>query len=270
MRKIYICILFLFTVLISGCNHKVQFEYSNLIDHESKEYLVNIFQTADLPLKNTTKFIDFVNEYNQTSYAKRLKSGFIFAYIGKPLYDYTNAIDCWTREHKESDTDINCRIAAFTLINSNIEMENENIEHINPSSSLLSELENKRVDWTYREKTKFLKIFNPIQINSDSNIVNSIKAKWRKEGITFSNQSQAKLICLCVQFSKDEDMKIAHTGIMFDRDDFLIFVEKTDPMMPFQMTKFKNRSELLIYLQGRLEEKPFRIIALENDSVITE
>ena len=77
-------------------------------------------------------------------------------------------------------------------------------------------------------------------------------------------------VCLCVQFSQNEEIKIAHTGIMFEKDDFGVFVEKTDPMLPFQMTKFKNKYDLYNYLVNRVNKKPVRITALANDEALIE
>lgn len=269
MKRIFSLSLIIFIIFLSGCTQKIKFEYSILLDDESKQQLFDIFQAANLPIQDITQFFDFIKEYNQTSYAQSLKPGFFSATVHKQLYDYNNAINDWTKEHKENDADINCRIAAYTLINSDISMESKTINSTQ-HAALLRELQNEKLVLTESEKIKFSKLFSPFQLNSSSSILSSIQEKWAKEGIGFLNQSQGKLICLCVQFLENEEIQIAHTGVLFDFNDFLIFVEKTDSMMPFQMSKFKRREDLFYYLQSRFDKKPFNVVALENDVLLVD
>ena len=42
-----------------------------------------------------------------------------------------------------------------------------------------------------------------------------------------------------------------HAGLMFEEEEGVIFFEKTDPILPFQLSRFASIDEMKSYLLGR-------------------
>ncbi len=72
---------------------------------------------------------------------------------------------------------------------------------------------------------------------------------------------------------EDKILFIGHSGILVEVKDGFLFIEKYGISLPYQVSKFKNKSQLKEYLMDRLDVnapsyKAAKPIIMENDKVM--
>jgi len=237
-----------------GCSSKINYTYTNLLDDDSKNEFIELLQNVNINQTTIYEYIGLIDSYNKTKYPQTLKTRYITTYIttdvNKKLYNYTEAINCWASDNAEL-TDINCRIAAFVLMKDYINFDISNkIE-----SDLLKEIHNDFYKLNETDAEKYIAVFNVLE--------------WDNISLKFVENSPVKLISVCVQFNETDKIVVAHSGVLLNYENGIFFIEKIDPMLPFQFSEFKNKNDLKLYLENRFE-KPFKLYILENDNLLVE
>ena len=249
-------------MLLSGCPSKINYSYTNILDDKSKSDFLALLQSVNVEQASIDEYIRLVDLYNATKYPKTLKPGYSTVNAGKKIYNYTIAIDCWTSGNAEME-DINCRIAAFVLMKSYINMPQSATN--NKNFYLQKEIQNDFYTLSDTDILKYNAVFTTPEMRNKINFILSIKENWDSMGLTFSVNSPIKLILVYAQFTERENFSVAHAGVLLEKDARIFFIEKTDPMLPFQVSEFTQKNELASYLENRFNEKPFRLYILEND-----
>lgn len=116
----------------------------------------------------------------------------------------------------------------------------------------------------------------PTTMSKDTNIhVQNLQNDWKARGIRFLDNESASLICVVFHESIDEQnnyLFIGHTGVLFEHDDKLYFVDKMAFQEPYQLTAFSDRTQLNCYLMEKYDTSfdqptaaPF---IMENDRLL--
>lgn len=270
MKKQIKQILFLILVVIVlctiGCTFKDKplYTYSNLIDEKSQDNLTTILRKVNIQSSHIEEFLEELKLYNKTPYPQSLTTGYHKSSLNELIYDYTKAIDTYTRKDKVY---INCRTASFILFRQNIHCDTEKLSMQN--SSIANELDVSLVSMSDEERLKYAAIFtNYSVVDNDSNTW--LKFVLRKRGISFEENLDVKLVTVHAQFKDNNSMQIAHVGILIHQDDKIVFIEKINPIMPFQLSVFENIENLSEYLINRFKETTSRIFVYENDMLISK
>ena len=98
-----------------------------------------------------------------------------------------------------------------------------------------------------------------------------------RHGIILAKNEKASLISVMFHESIDENdnyLFVGHTGILFESDKKLYFLEKIAFQEPYQLTRFNNRSELNDYLMKKYDvsydQPTVSPFIMENDQLLQE
>ncbi len=278
--KIKLMSLFVLVLLIlSGCNsnqEEVTFEYTNIVDVDSRKQVVSLLSQTGVHDDNINLFFDFVDEFYTVPYEGIADKGF----ASKPITQFT--YETFTIEEDEKhwkqlgfqdkDEDINCRVAAFTLMQEFINLRND---YIKPSSIIDESLLQQHHLLTFTQNTieKYALLFNDIQLEQDTNkidIAGDILQNWKSSGISFQNDTPIKLICLYLYDKNRNIIQVVHAATLVEMQDYYYIIEKYNPKEPYQFSKFKDTDEIITYLLQRFNQAKLNstIIIMKNDKCI--
>lgn len=306
MKKIiYICLL-LFIITLTGCsNEKVTASdtttnitkndistkeiesilYSNLVEKATQDEIAKRFVNADIPEEVVNTVMQWVNDYN--GYMGDLFDFTPdFQLMETDVIDYGNyypKMKKWTKNRDYGD--ILCRIAAFTLLKDKITVTNCLPEYKWSVSEddgwLVSDKETfdtyPLIDVSDNEKSTYFTLYNPINVNKDMNInelYNKVTQEWNKIGITFEKSSASIITVWSIyDYTGTTTVNIAHAGILINDSEGLLFFEKTNPLSPYQATKFNTKEQLKNYMlssmnQGSENDNIPVIFVMENNNLM--
>lgn len=82
----------------------------------------------------------------------------------------------------------------------------------------------------------------------EGTVEDTVLQAWQGNGAVFGGGSVHLVSLWSVE---DESVFNYHAGIMFEEDEGVLFFEKTDPILPFQLSRFASVDEMKAYLLGR-------------------
>jgi hypothetical protein len=113
----------------------------------------------------------------------------------------------------------------------------------------------------------------PLHMKSQLTLVETKTRKTNKYRTVYFNKAITEVLAYLVKNKRDEDyLFIGHTGVLFEGEDGLYFVEKLAFQEPYQVCKFKNRTELSDYLMTKYDlsyDQPTAApFIMENDQLM--
>lgn len=286
MKKI-IMVAVLSIALLTGCSTKdegssekpkdTKLTYSNLVDEKTQNEVNKILKENKIDEKEVDNFIKMVKNYNDImGELKTSKPGFTFINTQQVPYDDVTMAEKW-KDKGFDYMDLNCRLTSFMLFKDNIKSESKFKSDDIDLAIDLDTIKNNPLSKLSKEDTeKFTNLYAaiPVENSTDSNKhAEAIIKEWKNRKISFVENSTVSIINVFLHYPETNNVFVGHTGILIKAKDGLLFVEKYGSSMPYQVSKFQNKSELKTYLMDRLDvdksgsgtSKP---IIMENDNLM--
>lgn len=224
-------------LLLTSCG-RTSYQYNNLTSGEDIKEFIDIMVSAEVPDKDIEAVLEYIETYSDSEYSENaIINGWQQTTKDyQELYDYTDAINAYTSKEFE---DINCRQAAFIIYHSFFcasEPENQNLQR---ESLELPEFLNEEL---YNYEILFSRI--PM----GETVADTVLNFWRDNGAVFE---KASVHLVSIWGNSDGEVLNYHAGIMIEEEAGIVFFEKTDPIMPFQLSRFASLDELKAHLLSR-------------------
>lgn len=253
------------TILLCSCNNNTRtsftFEYSNIVDNETQEFVTNLLNQNGIDENDIDKFIACVNGF-YNDYENIVNNGWRTIELKNFGYDDTSAYKHW--DSKERDRlDINCRFITYWLIKDFITFNGgafakDNIKDI----SLL--LENTFITLSDEDIFKYAALYGDVEADNvdENSLSEAIILQRQKYGIEFNDNSEIKLLCLYTQSEAQNIAQIIHAAVVIRENDNYYLIEKYDPMYPYQISKFESKENLISYILNRCSAE--KTVGLQN------
>ena len=276
-------------LLMTGCtNNKTEtnetvestkLTYSNLVDEKTQNEIRDILIENKIDKKQANYFIKLVKNYNEKSHINKLetsKEGFTSINTQQVPYDELYLDQKWDI-NELNYMDFNCRLTAFSIFKDYIKSEDK---FTGDDTSLMFDMDainnNPMSEFSKEDVEKFTNLYSAIKVENTQDVnkhAEAIKKEWEKRKISFVDNKNISMINIYLHAPEDSEVFVGHVGILLQTKDGLLFIEKYAPSLPYQISKFKNKSELKTYLMDRLDNdtsgngssKP---IIMENNELI--
>lgn len=274
LRRIYTAFLVLLIVLPLAGYAAEKTVYTNLADKESRADVKKLLLSSGIGDKEAEAFLACVGRTADAFQSLEL-AGNEWRSLGAAGIDPYAFQDAWDKRFPDF-LGYNCRITSFTLLKNHIEVENRIQE---PSTLLafdIAALQNAPEKlFDEQETAAFQTLFADISAEktADSAVhIKQIQAYYQKQGISFSEGPR-----LVTVYLHDEDpgepgryyVFPGHAGVLIDSENGLYFVEKLAFQLPYQVTRFEDRAQLIAYLKAAYAsfqtDGLSEIILMEND-----
>ncbi|MGL4819093.1 MAG: DUF4300 family protein, partial [Bacilli bacterium] len=236
---------------------KPRLTYSNLSNAESLNDVTNDLLSAGLPQEQANIFqsqVTGTNEFLGDFHSFKPE----FTTIEQYGVEY-DEVDAWNKYNAlvVPYPDINCRIAVWTLMKDVI-----SVKPLSQSALDQFEYETQTIDqhpnagMSQGDKLNFFGFYAPIkskELKKDNEIEQVIQHEWANRNVTFAN-SKRSVINVFAYDAEEKGYAAQHAGVLVERDEDFLFVEKWNPSLPFQASIFKSRAELKAYLVDRFEK----------------
>ncbi len=271
--------------------------YSNLLEQSSQDELKESLLKAGITKSKVDHVIDWIINFNELE-KDNLTSGYQTMDDGYVSYNHHTAIGKAWKENNGDYEDLYCRIVAFYLMEDFISVENilpddemyltrpftyeDDGEVLTVYSGDKNVIDHSpMLKWSSRSQSAYYTLFNPIGIEEDFDVgqrAAAIIASWNKRKITFT-KGQVSLVTIWNELSSEanttKQIFAGHAGVLIDDKDSLLFFEKTNPLFPYQVTKFQTKEQLKDYLiatvvaENRLYgEETGIFFVMENNNLI--
>lgn len=245
--------------------------YTNLTKDETKNELKKTLSDKGLDDGDVNAFIKNLDEYNESADANELASDFT-KYNDEVAY--YNSMDKFS-ENNPDFLGVNCRITTFTLMKHSLDIAKE----LEDKSSVL-DFDKKAISdkklFNEDELKKFITYYAPINIKDEkAKYEDLIINEFNERGIKFKNED-VKVVSVYLNSNDEIDgniLFIGHTGLMYEDQGKVYFLEKLSFQEPYQLLKFSSKKDLYDYLMKKynqdMGENTHEAIITENDKVFT-
>lgn len=243
--------------------------YTNLTKDETKDELKKALSDKGLDDGDVNAFIKNLDEYNESADANELASDFT-KYNDEVAY--YNSMDKFS-ENNPDFLGVNCRITTFTLMKRSLDIAKE----LEDKSSVL-DFDKKAISdkklFNEDELKKFITYYAPINIKDEkAKYEDLIINEFNERGIKFKNDD-VKVVSVYLNSNDDIDgniLFVGHTGLMYENQGKVYFLEKLSFQEPYQLLKFNTKKDLYDYLMKKynqdMGENTHEAIITENDKV---
>ncbi len=100
-------------------------------------------------------------------------------------------------------------------------------------------------------------------ITSDEAISDAVQARLKSVDASFSDSVQL----VSLRGNNGNQIMHLHCGLLFQHSELIYFFEKTDPMLPFQLSLFPSTDMLKEYLLNRTDSFD-NLVVFINDTVL--
>ena len=236
-------------IFLCSCNNAektVSFEYSNMVDKETQDFVIELLNKHGVDFQDIDLFIECVNDF-YNNYKGIADNGWVKTDLIDFGYTAENAFEHWDSKDRNR-FDINCRVAAFILFKDFLSASNDSAINI-VDENLLNEISL----FTNQEIRKYSTVYGYIETNASkkNELINDIQSYRQHYGIEFDDDSPIKLLCLYTKSSGQSYAQIFHAAVMIEENDSLYLIEKYEPMYPYQISKFDSLDDLKSYILER-------------------
>lgn len=241
------------SLLLASCG-KTSYRYNNLTSDEDMQEFFEIMVSAKVPNSDVEAILEYIENYRNGEYSKKLpNNGWRQTTKNyQDLYDYTDAINDYTMQDFE---DVNCRQAAFIIYHSFFQASETEKLNLQQESQELPE-------YLKEEFYKYEILFSRIPMGET--VADTVLNFWQNSGVVFED---ASVHLISMWGAEDGEVINYHTGIMLTAEDGVLFFEKNDPLLPFQLSRFASVDEIKAHLLSRTGVKESTTIFLD-DTVI--
>ncbi len=259
--------------------------YSNIVDQETADLLYKEFDRVAIKPENEERFFTNVYYFIDSVGKDNLnQEGFKTIRPEENMeipYDFVKILERW-QEKNPYYIGNNCRMTSYDLLrdkiglNKRAKVDDENL--FMDLDAIESSVDSKTVEYDDDFIDGFKVFYGQVETEHTDNInthLENLKKEWKKREIEFKNMKDLSMINVVFHSDLDEQdiLFIGHSGVLIEREEGeLLFIEKVSFDTPYQVLKFKNRSQLNDYLMGKYDlsygqetAKPF---IMENDDLM--
>lgn len=263
--KSFLILLLFFLYSCSAPSHPIQ--YSNLASSKSTKQVRELLVQQKISTSHIDTYFSFVQDINSRS--------------ASPLQDDFTAMNNETISYNRfvfqpSDTlEVNSKIATFALLQDCFSTKQT---HFNDDSRLSDDI-------SYLENTLSLKketielyqaLFQSIPVKLNSTLgeqIKTIQNTMEQADLKYEREEHLFLIRIYLHSPLTQTRYVEHAGVLLEKYNDLVFLEKIGTYLPFQATKFSNRTQLIHYLLKReaitkQSDTALPPIILENNKVL--
>ena len=269
----------LITINTVACGSKTKTDnkilYSNIVSENVQKKLVAMMKDADIAEERREVLLKHINQFNAVVNPKSLINDFEEYSPDIANYDPYDMQDEWS-EKSPDFMGYNCRITAFSLFREFLEIPGDGEIR---DEMIIFDLQSLSEDASALINAKDEKTFSvfystvPTTLTKDTEVhIKALQNDWNKRGIKFLDNKKASLISVMFHEYIDENdsyLFVGHTGVLFDYNDKIYFLEKIAFQEPYQLTEFSSRSQLNNYLMGKydvdFEQPTASPFVMEND-----
>lgn len=202
-------------------------------------------------LLNTDVFQEWVLDFADTA-GKSAELGDFWSSPEKLSADTAKCMEGWEKHHAYSDS--NCRMTAFLLLDGLLSARQT--EETYTGTYLMFDLEAMDTVEKYESLRKNRALFTTVFGDKDVPLGKAPHAvytdAWNNYGLKVSSD-KVSLLCVVIRDPVVETVFVGHTGLLVNRGDSLLFVEKIAFEQPYQATSVRTIDELLGLLSKRPE-----------------
>lgn len=251
-----------------------QITYSNLVDSSAQKEIAELLEEHGVTKEQTDTLISWADDFNSRVTSSSLAENF------QTMQDAGVNYQGLIIQNKEADDGLiypeaNCRLTSYLLMKNLIQTNGKCTDN---DTFLMFDVE--AID-TYEpfhlseeERSRFISLFSWVPVNGADTVEahsELIQKAWQDREVKIEGEG-ISLITVYLHSPFDEVRFVGHTGVLLETEEGLLFVEKYGPQLPFQATKFHDRTELKQYLLDRQDlygdETELAPIVLENDQLL--
>ena len=271
------------TLVLTGCGRneaarpwKDTVVYSMLNDDQSRELLKNLLDMLPASEAQRQVLFDHIDQINDFLKTEELTHGFEELPITRTKYDTYDIQERWEEKYPNFPG-YSCRITAFSIGSGLIRTHEDT--SVGEPDYIMMDLFSLEADPSAipneKEMKKFQALYTGIETENTQDInvhVQHIQENWEKRNISFEDCS-ISLISVFFHDQIDGDkLFVGHTGLLFEQEDGLYFLEKLAFQEPYQLVKLDSRGELSDYLMTKYDIEFNQTMAppivLENNHLI--
>lgn len=253
-------------------------EYSNISDDQTIQAVKKLMTDAGISPQRQAVFFDSVKLFNDAVKKEHLTTGYEVVKLGESKYNPFELQKEWTEKYPVF-AGYNCRITSFGLFRDFMDLDKNAPKQ---ESWILTDLVSLNDDPHQvikdNDLEEFKVLFSAIATENTGDInvhLKNVQADWKARNIHFKDKGKVSLIT--VFFHDDlldqNNVFIGHTGILIQKSaNELYFVEKVAFQEPYQIIKFKNRSQLNDYLMNKYDvewgQTSAKAFIMENDQLL--
>ena len=283
IKNLLLVALLCLSLVLTGCGKqeaarpwKDTVEYSTLNDTGSRELLEHLLDMLPADEDQRRVLFDHIDQINGFLKAEELTDGFEELPITQPKYDPYEIQARWEEKYPDF-LGYNCRITAYSMGHDLIHIQEDT--SIGEPNGIMMDLYSLEADpsaiSSERQMREFQALYTGIETENtkDTSIhVKHIQDNWKDRGISFEDGSVSP-ISVFLHDQIDGDMLfVGHTGLLFEQEDGLYFLEKLSFQEPYQLVKVESRGELSDYLMTKydveFDQTSASPIVMENDQLI--
>ncbi len=222
-------------------------EYTNLIDETSQNELKTLLSDVGISDETASEYFVLVNDFNaRIEDISTLSEG----YLAIDTLDYSNVFLTTVNTYET-----NCRLATFELTKDF--MSTDIARDFNDTFLMFDEdalLHDPIYIEEQHEIDAFMNYFGTVDISglqTTDEHISAIKTYLESANVDVNLPDNMSIINIYLHSTFDDFRFVGHTGVLFETEDGLVFLEKFSPYLPFQMTNFNTREELSDYLASR-------------------
>ena len=248
--------------------------YANLADNASRSQVAAILQEYGISREQADTLLAWADDFNGRTYTP-LAEGFQ-RMLGTEV-DYSK-IKYQMKETEDGDylPEANSRLSAFLIIrelvrtNGKIDRADTDLRFDVAAVDTTEQFKMEKGD-----RANFYSLYNWVPVRGLTALTDHIKAirdAWKEREIVVDSSKGVSLVNVYVHSTFEDVRIVGHTGVLFETDGKLLFVEKYSARAPFQVSWFHNRAELRAYLLAREDlyedENALAPIVFENGKVM--
>ena len=283
IKNLLVIVLLSLSLVLTGCGKqeanrpwKNTVVYSTLNDTESRdllEHLLDMIPAEEVQRRVLFEHIDQINGFLKS---EELTNGFEELPITQSKYDRYDLQARWEEKYPDF-LGYNCRITAYSMGHGLIHTQEET--SVGEPNYIMMDLYSLEADPSAipneKQMMEFQALYTGIKTENtqDTSIhVKHIQDDWKNRGISFED-GRVSLISVFFHDQIDGDMLfVGHTGLLFEQEDGLYFLEKLSFQEPYQLVKVESRGELSDYLMTKydveFDQTSASPIVMENDQLI--
>lgn len=255
-------------MLINGCSSnnnstksttKLNLKYSNINDETTQNEISKMLSENNIGKNNIDMFMKSIQSYYKNIEGVEILNDSEKLSDLQVPYNIYELSDKWLEKNLDY-SDQNCRLTAFRLFNNFIISESNLSYNQMDTNNLELDLNalkyNPNAKFSDADMNKFVNFFSNISVKDSNNIKQSaeeISSELGKRKILFKSNDSISIINGYVLDEENKYVFVGHTGAAISNNDGIIFIEKYGFELPYQITLFKNKEDLKLYMYDRLK-----------------
>ena len=230
-------------------------KFSNLTSEEDQSELSKDLEKAGIKESYIKDYINYVNIYNETAPESVLNG---WNTLDKVNYDSYEIQDVWVQKYPDF-IGVCCRMAAFTLLRDDIQVNNTDFQKISMESLIFDNIAFEEMPTNYmtdENLTEYENFYAPIptSTSTDKEVQKKVfEQALLERGIEFKNSS-LKFIGLVDHDTSDESnpfLIIGHAGVIYEKNGSVYLLEKLAFQEPYQWIEFPSEEEIIKYFESK-------------------